>query len=156
MGGCAGVAMSFLFPQYIDLFGDAMPPEMKDAMQASMPHPALSATLQGLVLLAAILLIVAGVGLTKRRRSGATMLRRWAVFKIVLVVVNSVVGAFVALSQADAMEAAGAGQMPPGMQSAMTIVSIGFGLLWGLALPVFSLVWLGRGKIRAEVARWDP
>ena len=156
IGSVLGVLMVVFQDEYLGLFGGMVPEEAAAEITANAPHPALGASLQILGLLAGLLLAVAGARLVKRRQCGASLLRTWAIIKIILVVIGSVVGARVAMAQAQGASGAGAGAPPPGLQPVIMIMAMGMGLLWGWALPVFSLVWLGRAKIRAEVAGWAP
>ena len=152
-GSLIGLAAAIGVPR---LFEDIMPAEAAAAMQAGSLHPAAMCALQGVTAAAAILLLVAGARLLQRRRSGAALLRRWAWVKIVLVLVSTGVSAIMARSQFAAMQATGAGAPPPELQVVMALIGACFGLVWGWALPIFSLVWLGRAKIRAEIEGWAP
>ncbi|MFG0285398.1 MAG: hypothetical protein ACF8R7_13350 [Phycisphaerales bacterium JB039] len=152
-GAVIGFAAAVGLPR---LLAGILPAEAVAAMQAGALHPAAMAALQGASALVAILLLVSGVRLVQRRQSGAMLLRRWALLKIVLVVVSAAVGAIMTRSQFAAMQATAPGGPPPGFQAAMALVGAGFGVLWGWALPIFSLVWLGRAKIRSEIDGWAP
>ena len=138
------------------LFRRMLPPEAMAAMQASTPHQAATCALQALSLALAILLVVAGARLAQRRPSGAALLRRWAWLKIVIVLVSVAIGAMMAPAQFRAMQASGAGGPPPALQFIGPLIGACFGLVWGWALPIFSLVWLGRAKVRSEIETWAP
>lgn len=106
-------------------------------------------------------LIAAGAGIIGRRPWASGLALIWAVLKMILVVVSGILGIFMQQENLAAYTAAGAATMPAGMgpqASLMTAMAVGVavvGLLWGLALPVFILVWFLRPKIKAEVAAWS-
>ena len=114
-------------------------------------------------MLIAVLLLVAGIGITKRRAWGPKVALVWAGLKMIFVIVHSVIGYLVQIAQFEAMqEAIANGQnMPTGMGTFMGIMmqALGIfwvliGVLWGWALPVFLFVWFARKKIRTETAGW--
>ncbi|NNF44738.1 MAG: hypothetical protein HKO59_05770, partial [Phycisphaerales bacterium] len=81
--------------------------------------------------------------------------KAWAITKIVFVVANSSVGYLVNRAQFEAMmDDPGMASMGSGFFSAIGIVGVVFGLLWGWALPVFLLIWFGRPKVKQEMATW--
>lgn len=126
------------------------------AMQDQTSFTVLS-LLTGLLL--ALFLLVAGVVLICRRRRGVTLLKVWAVCRIVAVGVGSVIGYFVGVAQMEVMQQTtmGSNQPPPGMASFITggmILLFVLGLLWGWAWPIFVLIWLRRQKIRDDYSTW--
>ncbi len=155
LGAVMGMVMAFAMRWYLGLFMGAMPPETLDAMVAATPHWAIAAPVQAMLLVAAVMLAMAGGRLVKRRQSGARLLRQWAIFKIILVVVSAIVGAMTAMAQLEVVGDA-ATPPPPGFGAVTMGMSLVGGLLWGWALPVFALVWLGRAKIRSEISGWAP
>jgi hypothetical protein len=87
----------------------------------------------------------------------------WAALKMVVVLLQTWV---VYASQSESMaameatmrQAATRGGPMPGFVAAIQKGSVYFGagvtLLWGVALPIFVLVWLGLARVRRETAGW--
>lgn len=104
----------------------------------------------------AVLLLVAGIGLVRRRRWSRNAFRAWAVLKIALVATSAVLASFVQQQTFETMQ--GTDPTAPGMPAAaitvMTVSTVVFTLLWGWALPIFALVWFARRKIGEHVATW--
>jgi hypothetical protein len=103
----------------------------------------------------AVLLLIAGINLCRRRPSGANLSVLWAALKSALALGNAIVGYFV---QADTLEAMRqAGQTTAGfggLANSFALAGVVIGLLWALALPVFVLIWFARPAIKREVAGW--
>ncbi|HRJ49848.1 MAG TPA: hypothetical protein PKU91_04910, partial [Phycisphaerales bacterium] len=105
----------------------------------------------------AVLLIVAGIGLLRRRRWGAAWMVRWSILKIIAGIAFAVVSA---LMQRDQIHAMAGSQNDPaasavlGMGPLMIVVTAVFALVWTATFPVFVLVWMGRGTIRKTIASW--
>ncbi len=95
----------------------------------------------------AVIQLVAGGGLFKRRRWAFNVVWFWAILKVLLLISDLVLESHIA-------------PLPPPNVTPTTIyvnASIVLdGLLIGLAwaLPVFMMIWLSRGKIREETAAW--
>ncbi len=107
----------------------------------------------------AIALLASGVGLLRRRPGSVPLARVWAVAKIVATIVGTTLGMWI---QQDAIRAAVSGSnLPPNAPANMPVFMMGgaiigglFAIAWGCALPAFMLIWLSRGRVRAETARW--
>ena len=105
----------------------------------------------------AALLLAGGVGLVKRRQWGIGTCRAWAVLKMLLVLLNTGVGYFVQEASLTAL----AEQTPRGAQmseefvTAAVVLGLILGVAWGWAFPVFMLIWLGRGRVKAETSAWS-
>ena len=106
--------------------------------------------------LVAVLLIFGGIGLVRRRPWGARVVRFWAVLKIV---VSIQIAILTVLNTQASMAASTAQTTMPKQWGAISmgfaVVAGALGLLWFWALPVFNLIWLGRGSIRRQVRSWD-
>jgi hypothetical protein len=108
----------------------------------------------------AVALLLAGIALLRRRARARQMCLTWAVAKMLLVLFSTVVGYRIAQQTVEltAQQSTSAPGMTPVVARQFaevgTMVGLGFGLVWGWALPVFLLIWFGRGRIRDEVARW--
>ena len=113
----------------------------------------------GLAILAvglAVLLLIGGVGVLRRRAWAPRACNTWAVLKVLLVIANAVVGYAVQKQTLLWMQGQSA-RMPPGwgaISGSMPGMTACFALLWGWALPVFLLIWLARGTIKEEIAPW--
>ncbi len=126
-----------------------------DAMRPWLPWTVVSSLVRAAV---AILLLLGGIRLTKRRRSSMRLLRFWAVVKIPFVVIATIAGILMQERQFEIISQPSGGMpMPFGGEfvSLMLVVGLVFGLAWGWALPVFLLIWLRRGKIRNEITGWS-
>ena len=101
----------------------------------------------------AVMLLVGGIQLLRRRAGALRVLNGWAVLKVVLIAANAIVTGMYNHEQFERM-----GQSPGAMSAqfstGMTAVTLIFQVLWGLALPVFILIWLNLGKIKSESAQW--
>ena len=125
-----------------------------DAMQAWLPWTVVSSLLATAI---AMLLLLGGIRLTKRRRSSMRLLKFWAAMKIPVVVIVTVAGILAQERQFEIMSQSSGGIPTPfggGFADLMMVMGLVFGLAWGWALPVFLLIWLTRGKIKNEVAGW--
>ncbi len=157
--GCMGLGWSAV----AGVFTSALPEEqagMMDATKALTPLMMISA---GLTLAVAIVLLIGGIGLTKRSPRSPKTCRIWAGLKMLLVVYSSIVGYLVQQAQMEAMQRMleedpnMAGAMPGFFGTIMAIVGplfLVFAIVWGWALPIFMLIWFSRRKINAEVAQW--
>ncbi|MFO0832342.1 MAG: hypothetical protein U0637_10960 [Phycisphaerales bacterium] len=118
------------------------------------------ATGAGLQLVAAGVLLFAGVLVLRRRRSGAGLHLGYAGVRALSVVVYSVINYLYMqdiMAGVTAQSSAGGGPpaaMMSGMMSFFGVVGVFFGLAWGLAYPVFVLIWFNRGAVRRETAAW--
>lgn len=113
----------------------------------------ISAPLAVVGVLLSLMLLVAGVALIRRHPDAVRLARLWAVIKIVV----SIVGWGVAFLTFRAMEPVIREHIPQGAGVAIGFqrVFVVVGLLWTLALPVFVLLWTGRGAVREQVRTWD-
>jgi hypothetical protein len=110
-----------------------------------------------------IILLVGGISMVKRKRSGVSMSVVWAVARIIWAIPASYVGSLVFNDTVEAMRKAAeqnpnAQQPPPGMFGLMQsfgAVGVVIGVVFACAIPVFVLVWLNRPAIKAETAQWQ-
>ncbi|MBX3357177.1 MAG: hypothetical protein KF745_01995 [Phycisphaeraceae bacterium] len=110
--------------------------------------------LAGVVL--AVTLGVSGVGLLQRRRWGARLVWGWGWVKILQTVAASIGAALMQRAQMVGMVSSTpvpAG-MPAGMPDVVMVLTLIMSMAWGLALPVFVLVWLSLRTIREQTATW--
>ena len=159
MGGCWGVVSPFVFRKLID----ALPETAASSLQeATMPFEVIEAW-RGWIIASslltiglAVLLLIAGLGMLKRRRWGVEAGWWWAILKMLFVVVNAAVGYRM---QMDMYAALGEQQanMPgfgAGFYQLWSAVGIAFVIVWGWALPVFVMIWFSRKVIKKEVMEW--
>jgi hypothetical protein len=104
----------------------------------------------------AVLLLIAGIGLCRRRRWAISMTWWWAILKMLFVLMSMAMAVTMQQAQFTAIGGQGGGPaaLPPGFNMLMGAVTAGFSLIWGWALPVFMIVWLSRGTIKREIAAW--
>ena len=107
-----------------------------------------------------VLLLIGGIGLTRRRPWSRTVLVVWSITRAVYAVPAVIAGYFMSAAQFEAMEEAAESSgsaMPMGLFTLMRGVGLAgavFALLWAWALPAFLVVWLSRDCIKKEVALW--
>ncbi|MCZ6850349.1 MAG: hypothetical protein O7F17_01775 [Planctomycetota bacterium] len=160
LGGCSG-AVSSLF---MSSLSGLMPEEqatMYDAMEGLKPWLIIGAVL---TLALGILLLVAGIGLVRRRAWSPTACMVWAGIKMVFVVGYTILSDMARQAQFEAMQEmmqqdpnmpAGATAMMGSFFQVFGVFAIVLGILWGWALPIFLLSWFSRSKVKAEVAGWQ-
>ena len=85
--GCMGLGSSAMF----GLFASAMPEEQAEMMDAVKTFAPLTMISAGLTMLIAIVLLIGGIGLTKRNPRSRKTCKIWAGLKMVLVVYSSTV-----------------------------------------------------------------
>lgn len=109
-----------------------------------------------LSMLVATVLLVGGIQLLRRRATSATLLRLWALAKLVLAILLAGAGWMVFQAQLEWMQAEqNASGASADLMRGAAIFGIALGLLWQWALPIFMIVWFSRAPIRASVARWN-
>lgn len=150
LGACLGLVL----PLFADLFASILPEE-DDAMLVAEGWMWYVISASIVLLMLAGLQIVASVGLLRRSGWAVRTCVAWAIAKIVVVTINAVPNSMMQMQQlSEQSDTAG---LPGGMEPiifAVLILSVLFGLLWGWALPVFSLFWFARSKIKLETAQW--
>ena len=109
----------------------------------------------------ALILLVGGIVLLKRKAIASIILQSWAVIKIV-------VGGFFAMQEFSmtkkmfamtmdaSLEGAGAEaeKIAGTVGSAVVALGLGIKIVWLSALPVVLLIWLNRQKIKDQIAKW--
>ena len=157
--GCMGIGSSAIF----GLFASAMPEEQAEMMEATKAFAPLIMISSGLTMAIAIILLIGGIGLTKRNPRSPKTCKIWAGLKMVLVVYGSIVTFLSTQAQMEAMQRMleedpnTAGMIPGFFGTLMAIVGpviLVFAIVWGWALPVFMLIWFSRRKIKDEIAQW--
>lgn len=138
-------------------------------MAGMVPEEQRPATPQGLQLVVqvaqmctafalSVWLLVAGIGLTRRRPWSRAHCMGWSVVKILLVVVGTVAGALFApdsVQQVNDQLSQGGRQTPPfTMTTQIIYIILLISLLWFLVWPVVLLLWFSRASVKAEVEAW--
>lgn len=119
--------------------------------------PTLVTNVLGVV--AAVMLLTWGIWMHGRRRSCVRLANAWAIFVLLTTVASAVVGyfateeSFAAIMSSTSMPA---GAPTAAVMKAGALIGALCGGLFQAAPPIFILIWLARGKIRAEVATWRP
>ncbi len=122
------------------------------------PSPSLISWVVGTVV--AAWLLVAGIGVLRRRPWSRSAAVGWAVAKILYVIPTSVLGYLFYKAKFDAMEQAAIDSgtpMPTGMFTIMHSAGAamtGCSALWAWALPLFLIIWFRRAPVKTEVERW--
>ena len=157
--GCMGLGWWAL----AGAFTSAMPPEQAEMMDATKAFAPLMMISAGFTMPVAIVLLIGGIGLTKRSPRSPKTCRIWAGLKMMLVVYSGVVTFLSSRAQMEAMQRML--EEDPNAPAAMlgvfgTVMAIigpmilVFAIVWGWALPIFMLIWFSRRKIKAEIAQW--
>jgi hypothetical protein len=111
--------------------------------------------MSALNLIAAVLLLPAGIGLLKRRLWGVRLTRTWARVKMVMVVGVAALTYVMQQQMWAAMTKQNAPGSPFGpMEGVMVATAVVFALVWGWALPVFMLIFLSRRKVKEHIDTW--
>jgi hypothetical protein len=102
----------------------------------------------------ALLLLITGIGIYLRRHWSVLPVRLWAVAYMIQGVVGAVMGmsAVQTALRSQAMPPRG-GPSRGAFEASMFIGMVG-GMAVTFAPAVFTLIWFGRAKIKAEVANW--
>ncbi len=107
--------------------------------------------------LLSILLVIGGGGLTTRKYWSVGALKWWAILRIVLAFVSSIIG-FVYIEKTirdlNDQFAQQSITMPPTFTNSLMIMSIILGFLITLIWPVFLLIWFARSSVRREIESW--
>ncbi|MCH8253382.1 MAG: hypothetical protein IID36_13120 [Planctomycetes bacterium] len=159
LGGCVGM-FGPMFTDMIKEVAEGQPGTAATVVQLELAAEWATWTIVQSIcgLAVGVVLILAGVGLLKRRGWGPKATISWAVLKMLLVVGTSVIAYGQAKAVFDLMaDDPNLQNLPQGMMafgSVFTMIFLGLNAVWGWALPVFMLIWFSRSKIKAETAQW--
>lgn len=126
------------------------------AQQAAAPYIPWLIAANAAAAMVAVLLIVAGSGLVARRRWSVGPLIAWAVLKILLTPALAAINCLAQNATQQAMMKTMPMTNQPGAAIGMTVASVmliaaaALSCLWGWALPIFTLTWFARPKIKAD------
>lgn len=106
--------------------------------------------------IASLLLLIGGVLLLMRRYAASPGLICWALLKIPVTLALTILTILMQMEQFETMAAStgGPGVAFTGFTTPLMIVSGVIGVLWGIALPVFVLIWFTRKNVRALFDEW--
>ena len=154
LGGCLRLAFPFVLGMLEDLASQGGGPDMFGTMREWQGWN-IAASMLGMVI--AVLLIVEGLGLLRRRTWSIRFGYCWAVLKMMFVLFDSILGYFIQQEMFQAMANQGTPipMFGPGFFKATGALGVVLGIAWGWALPVFMIVWFCRAKIRADIAAWS-
>lgn len=155
IGGCLGGVWGFLTPMLMRKWAEHVPPEQAAALGNVEAWGKWIAISSALTLLIALVLLVAGIALVKRRRYAIKLTRIWAVSKMLFALVSTYVGYIIQQEQFEQMS-----QQNPVLSGSpfvdiALVVGVAFGLVWGCAFPMFVLIWFSRSKVKAEYSQWS-
>ncbi|MEM6278253.1 MAG: hypothetical protein AAF733_02165 [Verrucomicrobiota bacterium] len=157
---CASAPISLIFTQsQMEVFLDqGTDPEKVTAFVNELKSLTLSsAVASGIV---AILLLVGGIFLLKRKKSAPLLLQIWAVLKILVGGYFTFRSSSLTRLQMDIMTgsaAYGGGREAELVQTFTTYAThagLIFGIIWIAIFPVFLLIWFSRETVRSEIAKW--
>lgn len=154
--GVLGAVMGLFTPLFNKAMAAISPPEQAAVydMQADYAWWTVGVSLLGGAV--AVLLVLAGIDLIRRRSRALGRTRLWAFLQIGFTVV-ALAGQFFIMPDymADLKNQPGQAQLPDFFFTAIIALTVAFGLLWGWVPPAMALIWFGRKKITAEVRSWD-
>jgi len=157
-GGC-GMVSSIFSNQMYELITGLVPQtadQLASQQEATERFTWMNTGLSLLSMLVAIMLLVGGIRLLRRRASSAALLRAWAGAKLILALLLAGAGWIAFQAQMELMQAdQNAAGPSPAFIGFIGTLGVAFNLLWQWTLPIFMLVWFSRAPIRASVARWN-
>jgi hypothetical protein len=156
--GCFGAVMSAIMRPLARKIEGSMPEGQATGMEAIVQFAPWLVAGSIVAVCLAVILLVGGVMVTRRRPGAVKVCLTWATLKMLYAVPYSLLQYHINKVQFEALQ--NDPNMPAG--GAMTrlfdmigIFAVVFGLLWLWALPVFMFIWFGRSRIREEIAGWD-
>ncbi len=161
LAGLCGLASVFAMGPFTKLMEKFTPatagePTLEQTFAAMQKFAAWNIATNIFAVLVAVLLIVGGARLIKRRAKCRATILCWCGLKFVVAVITLILGYFIgqeqsALKGSDDQQAA---MVVSAMEQGGAIVIQALTFLWLIALPVFMVIWFNRPRIRSEVARW--
>ncbi len=154
--GALGKLGSFSWPIFrpwmMEWISRSVPRHEYDFIREFMPHNAYILSSGIIELGLAVLLLVAGIHLLKRRQSGARLIKLWAIISIPWALLESGFGMSITRDLIPRLHDYGVHDIP--FVGFFTSVGIGIGLLFALAVPIFVLAWFASRRIATEVEGW--
>ncbi len=151
----------------------AVAPMLPEMWRGGADIPGILRLSLGVQILAAlclgVLMLIGAVNLLRRRRAGPRLLKRWAILRMLLILIAVVLLVLTAPAQVDLQRSVqeyqndihrDAGRADMIQESTdddlwrLVMLQGGFGVLVTVIYPVFLGLWLSRKKITADVERW--
>lgn len=151
----------------------AVAPMLPEMWRGGANIPGILRLSLGVQILAAVclgvLMLIGAVNLLRRRRAGPRLLKRWAILRMLLILIAVVLLVLTAPAQVDMQRSVQeyrndmlreAGRTDMIQESTdeefwrLVMLQGGFGVLATAIYPVFLGLWLSRKKITADVERW--
>ncbi len=151
----------------------AVAPMLPEMWRGGADIPGILRLSLGVQILAAVclgvLMLIGAVNLLRRRRAGPRLLKRWAILRMLLILIAVVLLVLTAPAQVDMQRSMqefsndmlrDAGRTDMIKESTdeefwrLLMIQGGFGVLATAIYPVFLGLWLSRTKITADVERW--
>ena len=158
MHGCFGVISLFV----TDWFTTLVPQQQAEMMDSMEPFKPWLITSGIMTLVLAIVLLIAGIGIVGRKVWSRNTVLIWSGTKMAFVIANSILSYMVQKANYEEMQEMMASD--PNAVAAMSILgqimmwvgmfTIVIMIIWGWALPVFTIIWFSRKKARIEVTTW--
>lgn len=156
-GACLGGVWGFLAPAFLEAVAKNVPANQAAPFAAMQEWSTWIVVRSALTMLIALVLLVTGIDLLRRRRRGIKLGRVWAVLKMIFGVAGALVGLAMQQEQLQEISQQMSQQNAPISGSVLAVlgaVGVVFGILWTCAFPVFLLIWFSRAKVKTEYAQW--
>lgn len=151
--GLGTIATTFTTRTMVGMMND---PEFTAVMNVNSDSAPILITVNLLKALIALVLVVAGIALVRRRASAPVWALRYSVAQILFALIS---GIQMALLQRQFMAAAL--EQDPSMSAefsvftnSIALFSAAVAFIWYLLFPLFLLIWFRRTKIKGEIANW--
>jgi len=159
-GAILSIGMMFI----LGWFADVMPPGQEGMFLALEEQRVPLISMYSVWMVLAALLLVAGIGLAKRRWWAIPTTITWVVLKILFGFIKVYVDYTNALAQFEAsqeqikndpkMENVTLPAWFDDLGTVGAILAATIGLLWGWALPIFLLIWFSRRPVKEHARTW--
>ena len=156
-GACLSGGWGFAAPRFMKMMADLLPQDQAAPFTAMQEWSTWILISSSLTILIALVLLVTGIDLVRRRRRGIKLGRIWAVLKMIFAVCGTVIGFVIQKEQFLQMSEQLRQQNAPIDGSVLVVfgaVGAVFGILWACVYPVFLLIWFSRAKVKAEYVQW--
>lgn len=153
-----GAISPYFMHSFTASLGPSSTPSMRAMLQAQRDTAGWTVSAGLLNTIAAILLLICGIGINGRSAWSVPLSRTWAVLKIIFAVFGIVAGIIVQRAVITAMSgsqpAGGSGAFPTALGGVFALFGVFVGLVVPCGYPIFMLIWFSRLKVREEVSRW--
>lgn len=157
-GGIISCFMPGMMSGFAQNSGPAQPmmAAQMDVIERYAVWTVLSAVIMSLL---GVMLLVAGIGMVRRRQSAVNWIRAWAILRILWAFPASYIGFLITSEtfRAMAKAAADSGTAVSGFTAFMQgigIFTIALAMIMSCALPAFLLIWFALDKVRTDIAHW--